>query len=63
MVRNCVHGCIQVLARLWQYRRLQHPSIVPVAGVLWSLPPVPTGIAVLVTECQELGTLSSVSLK
>jgi len=45
---------------VWRSKNLLHPSIVPVHGIVWSLPGVPDS-AVLVTECQELGTLASVS--
>uniref|UniRef100_A0A7S3VSS8 guanylate cyclase n=3 Tax=Dunaliella tertiolecta TaxID=3047 RepID=A0A7S3VSS8_DUNTE len=50
----------QVLSLVWQCQRLQHPSIVPVLGASLSLPSMPPGMAVLITECQELGSLSSV---
>eukprot|EP00983_Pelagomonas_calceolata_P091918 1157606-Pelagomonas_calceolata.AAC.1 len=52
---------LQVLSLVWQCQRLQHPSIVPVLGASLSLPSMPPGMAVLITECQELGSLSSVS--
>eukprot|EP00967_Tisochrysis_lutea_P036667 scaffold44178_cov21-Tisochrysis_lutea.AAC.2 len=52
---------MQVLSLVWQCQRLQHPSIVPVLGASLSLPSMPPGMAVLITECQELGSLSSVS--
>ncbi|KAF5836476.1 periplasmic binding protein-like I [Dunaliella salina] len=51
----------QVLQLLWQYKCLQvHPNIVPVMGVVWSLPSLPSNLPVLVLECEELGALSSV---
>uniref|UniRef100_A0A7S3VQK9 Guanylate cyclase domain-containing protein n=1 Tax=Dunaliella tertiolecta TaxID=3047 RepID=A0A7S3VQK9_DUNTE len=50
----------QILRLVWRSKNLQHPSVLPVLGVMWSLPSVPQNMAVLVTECQELGVLSSV---
>eukprot|EP00967_Tisochrysis_lutea_P118705 scaffold193114_cov23-Tisochrysis_lutea.AAC.1 len=51
---------VQILRLVWRSKNLQHPSVLPVIGVMWSLPSVPPNMAVLVTECQELGVLSSV---
>ncbi|KAF5832728.1 hypothetical protein DUNSADRAFT_11278 [Dunaliella salina] len=50
----------QILRLVWRSKCLQHPSILPVSGIMWSLPSVPPNMAVLVTECEELGALSSV---
>eukprot|EP00983_Pelagomonas_calceolata_P085024 1156475-Pelagomonas_calceolata.AAC.3 len=50
---------VQILRLVWRSKNLQHPSVLPVLGVMWSLPSVPQNMAVLVTECQELGVLSS----
>eukprot|EP00200_Dunaliella_tertiolecta_P016487 CAMPEP_0202422664 /NCGR_PEP_ID=MMETSP1128-20130828/50977_1 /ASSEMBLY_ACC=CAM_ASM_000463 /TAXON_ID=3047 /ORGANISM="Dunaliella tertiolecta, Strain CCMP1320" /LENGTH=1250 /DNA_ID=CAMNT_0049030737 /DNA_START=172 /DNA_END=3923 /DNA_ORIENTATION=- len=51
----------QVLKLLWRRKSLQHPSVVPVYGVVWSLPCLPCpNTLVLVRELQELGALSSV---
>ncbi|KAF5828897.1 hypothetical protein DUNSADRAFT_16843 [Dunaliella salina] len=50
----------QVLDLVWRSKNLQHPSVVPVVGVMWSLPGMPANIPVLVTECCELGSLTSV---
>jgi hypothetical protein len=67
---------VQVLKMLWHSKCFQHPSVVPVHGVLWSLPAslsparcrqacnphhIPPGMPILVRELQELGTLFSVS--
>jgi len=55
---------LQVLELLWRSKCLQHPSVVPVLGIMWSLPSVqqlPPYTPILITECQELGALSSVS--
>uniref|UniRef100_A0A7S3R6K8 Guanylate cyclase domain-containing protein n=1 Tax=Dunaliella tertiolecta TaxID=3047 RepID=A0A7S3R6K8_DUNTE len=53
-------SCSQVLDLVWCSKNLQHPSVVPVTGIVWSLPGTSSNMAVLVTECQELGTLTSV---
>jgi len=50
----------EVVRLLWRYRGLQHPSVVPVIGLVWSLPSLPPNLPVLVTECQELGQLTTV---
>uniref|UniRef100_A0A7S3VRG4 Guanylate cyclase domain-containing protein n=1 Tax=Dunaliella tertiolecta TaxID=3047 RepID=A0A7S3VRG4_DUNTE len=50
----------QILRLVWRSKCLQHPSVLPVSGIIWSLPSVPQDMAVLVTECEELGVLTSV---
>jgi len=40
---------------------LRHPNVVPMLGVVWSLPSLQPSMPVLVRECHELGTLSNVS--
>ncbi|KAF5834643.1 hypothetical protein DUNSADRAFT_8650 [Dunaliella salina] len=51
----------EVLKLFWRSRCLQHPSVVPVIGIVWSLAPhLPPSMPVLVRECQELGALASV---
>jgi len=51
----------EVLKLFWRSRCLQHPSAVPVIGIVWSLAPhLPPSMPVLVRECQELGSLASV---
>eukprot|EP00983_Pelagomonas_calceolata_P126942 1161351-Pelagomonas_calceolata.AAC.4 len=52
----------QVLDLVWRSKNLQHPSVVPVVGVMWALPGMSENIPVLVTECCELGSLTSVSV-
>ncbi|KAF5843324.1 hypothetical protein DUNSADRAFT_17902 [Dunaliella salina] len=50
-----------VLKLLWRRKYLQHPGVVPVYGIVWSLPCLPCpNTLVLVRELQELGALSSV---
>lgn len=51
----------QFLALVWRSFYLEHPCLVPVVGVVLSLPGMPDGMAILVTECCELGPLTSVS--
>mmetsp|Transcript_21523 Transcript_21523/g.56082 ORF Transcript_21523/g.56082 Transcript_21523/m.56082 type:complete len:1201 (+) Transcript_21523:90-3692(+) len=53
-------SCSQILDLVLRARTLQHPSVVPVTGIVWSLPDLLSDAPVLVTECQELGTLASV---
>eukprot|EP00967_Tisochrysis_lutea_P024087 scaffold27645_cov20-Tisochrysis_lutea.AAC.2 len=48
-----------ILRLVWRSKCLQHPSVLPVSGIIWSLPSVPQDMAVLVTECEELGVLTS----
>ncbi|KAF5828901.1 hypothetical protein DUNSADRAFT_16846 [Dunaliella salina] len=55
-----VLNCQQVLELVWRSKNLQHPSVVPVSGVMWALPGMPANVPVLVTECCELGSLTSV---
>ncbi|KAF5843331.1 hypothetical protein DUNSADRAFT_17909 [Dunaliella salina] len=50
----------QVLKLLWRSKCLQHPNIVPVIGIVWSLKSMSPQMPIVVRECQELGSVASV---
>jgi len=60
-----LHMHLQVLQLVWRCKCLQHPSVIPITGLAWSIPSMPDlppTMPVLVMECEELGSLASVSV-